>query len=862
MTAARPEAPPRTSEPTEGGCAAPGGASVSTCVGLVSAALIAYEIVLMQRMLLERWHHFGFLVISLALLGFGASGTLLALLQPSVRKRPGAWMYGSALGLLAGLIVLPRVGAALPLAVRFIPQDLWCQAGWWGLYALCALVPFLFGAALLGVSLMTAGRSVGRMYAANLIGSAAGALGGALVLSRCPIESGLWPSLALAALAAAILSLAAWRGGAQRDRPWPGFRPAAVLALCGAGIGVEAAWPLAPVYDEHKYGAYLARLSEQGSAQRLAAAADPRGYVEIYESALFHDLPFVATELAPPPMLGVTINGDAAGSVLRIESATQAAVMERTLTAFPYRLVAEKPHVLLLGEIGGANVWLARCFDAERITVVQPNRGLLELLRRHAPALLDGSDLSVRAVEPRRFLESSGGDGAYDLIYIAALEGLGVGGAGLRGLAEDHLATVEGFAACLRLLRPGGALVVCRGVQIPERENIRIFATMTEALESIGTADPAAHMIQVRDYLGVCTLALVSPMDEERREALRRGLRAQNLTAVWWGGIQPNEVNRPDALPGPAGTELDWLHYAAREIVAEPDPARRRARRAAFYAAWMLNVRPAGDDRPFFWDYYKPEGAAELRRVFGALWLMRAELGRLFLLASLTLGSAAAVLLILLPLALQRLLRRRAAGGGRGDNRWSARAAVPGSLAYFLAIGLGFMGIEMALISRATALLGDPVWASAVVIGGVLLLSGLGSLTAVDRLAQSAWLAPLLVAIIAAAACVIGYWPGLRRSAVTVAVCILLAYLMGTPMPVGLRRLDVRAAWLVPWCWGVNGVASVIATSAAIAVAMEWGYRSVFLAATVCYLLAAAAAFALWRRSVCEAVTCDAASVR
>ena len=105
------------------------GLRVLLAVGLVSAALISYEIVLMRRLLVERWHHFGYLVISVALLGFGASGTFLAVFQQRVRARPGRTLLLGTIGLAAALVVLPRVATLLPVAARFIPADLWRQVG-------------------------------------------------------------------------------------------------------------------------------------------------------------------------------------------------------------------------------------------------------------------------------------------------------------------------------------------------------------------------------------------------------------------------------------------------------------------------------------------------------------------------------------------------------------------------------------------------------------------------------------------------------------------------------------------------------------------------------------------------------------
>ena len=123
--------------------------AILVTVALISAALIAYEIVLMRRLLIESWHHFGYLVISTALLGFGASGTFLAVIERRVRARPRETMFWLTVGMAAALLVMPRLASRLPVTARFIPDDLWDQVGWWSLYWLTALIPFLLGAAFL-----------------------------------------------------------------------------------------------------------------------------------------------------------------------------------------------------------------------------------------------------------------------------------------------------------------------------------------------------------------------------------------------------------------------------------------------------------------------------------------------------------------------------------------------------------------------------------------------------------------------------------------------------------------------------------------------------------------------------------------
>jgi len=810
-------------------------------VAAVSAALIAYEILLMQRMLIERWHHFGYLVISAALLGFGASGPLLALVSRRVRAPRSSALPVLAVTLALALLLMPRLASLFPVAARFIPGDLWRQVGWWSLYWLTVSLPFLVGAMFVGAALMRAGASVGRVYAANLFGSAAGAAGAALVVSRLAVEHTLWAPLALALAAVLILTRI---GRAQRvaRRSATGW---ITLVLVGLAIALGICWPLDPVYDEHKYAARLEQWEAQGIAHRIAAQADPHGYVELYASDLFHDLPFAALRTTPPPMYSLVVNGDPVGSVLRIDEVAEAGVMDHTLMAFPYRLLAARPRVALLGETGGANVWLARRHDARRIDVVQPNGAIIDTVQASSPALTDHPSVRIRRQHPRSFLRDAG-PATYDLIQIVSLEGLAPGGTAVRGLAEDHLVTVEGLADCLCALRSNGILAVSRGIQYPPRENVRLFATLVAALESTGVADASEHIIQVRDYLGVCTMASRTPLTVARRDALRTAIYEAGLTPIWYAGIRPEDVNQPDVLSGPPGTSVDWLHHAAKEILSP--------RREQFYDAWLMNIRPPHDDSPFFWDFYRARAITSLKEAFGDLWLTRAEVGRLFLYASLLITAIAAILLILLPLGLLETRRwlidmRSHTGASRAASRRANPRAVLASIVYFGGIGVGFMAIEMSLISRAMRWLGDPVLASATVIGGILVISGFGSYTGKRITGEKVWLAPAIVAIAATILRVSG-WETFEGATfgpwVLAVVAVPTAYVMGIPMPTGISVLDRHRASLVPWAWGTNGAASVIATSVSIAVAMAFGYRTVILLAVVSYALAALAGATLF----------------
>jgi hypothetical protein len=216
--------------------------------------------------------------------------------------------------------------------------------------------------------------------------------------------------------------------------------------------------------------------------------------------------------------------------------------------------------------------------------------------------------------------------------------------------------------------------------------------------------------------------------------------------------------------------------------------------------------------------------------------LPQGEIGGLVNLAVLAQAAVIAVLVLLVPLAAPRRLRARSAG--------LLRAAV-----YFPALALGFLFIEIALIERASFWLNDRTSGFAVVLTGMLVFSGLGSMAA-DRLAAAPRMAMAGAALVVlgwCAALLAGLqplmlatldWPWLARAGLVLAVLAPVSLALGLPFPLGLSRLGNGG--VLPWAWGLNGAFSVVATPLANLVAREAGLDDVLVAAAVLYAVALA----------------------
>jgi hypothetical protein len=182
-------------------------------------------------------------------------------------------------------------------------------------------------------------------------------------------------------------------------------------------------------------------------------------------------------------------------------------------------------------------------------------------------------------------------------------------------------------------------------------------------------------------------------------------------------------------------------------------------------------------------------------------------------------------------------------------------------LGYFICLGLGFMLIEMTLVQKFILFLGQPVYALSIVLFSTLLFSGVGSLFSARLWKHSSskgiqpvcWLVALLVVAYLLALPHFLYrfvaWPILPKALLVVALLIPLSFVLGMPLPLGIRKLNESSPWLIPWAWGMNGSASVLGSILTILIAVSCGFNQALLLAIGLYFLAP---LFLWRSTTIQ----------
>ncbi len=769
-------------------------------LAVLSAAALAYEIILVHLFSVTHWAHFATLVISLALLGFGASGSLVTLFRSRIEGREKNAFI--TLVVLAAITFDPayRAAGVIPfdafelLAVRrqFLNLAL--------TYVVLSL-PFLFTGAAVAVAFLAQPGRIGRVYAANLGGSGFGALLGLTMLVALPAER-LPTTVGLLAFAA-VIPLTRW-----------------VWIALPAVLGVALFAPPATIpVSAYKESSIAMRLPEA----RLVATRDgPLGRLELITSPSLRYLPGTSLALMEPvpsrPVL--YLNGEPLGAR---SMAADTALLTATTAAAPFAINrVSNPSILVIGLGGGGATRLARAQAPRALTIVDPDPRIDPLL---APGTITPSDTrSTRTA--RAFIHSS--RETYDLITISEIGSLHTGAAGMAAAGVSYLFTYEGVRDMWRALSDDGVVAITRWTLDPPRDVLRLLATIRVVIEDSGQA-PASRVALIRGWGTATILASRSPFTPDEVAVLRAWAAERWFDLAWAPGVTAAEANRFNVL------DPDRFRLGAEGLLGADDQR--------FIETYPFRIAPVSDDSPFFFHFLDAGQLLRLWRGEGRLSLPYFEWGIVAHVVALTQAIPIAALLIFIPLLVLPRAERKS------ESTPAPTVGHFGLAIYFATLGLAFMLLEISAIQRLVLLLGEPIYATTVVLATFLVFAGFGSVCArpiAERVPS--WIPFVAIAVLAmvAYAAELGLWevaaatPIALRAFLALAVLAPLAFAMGLPFPLGLQRVaDHRPAWM-PWCWGVNGFLSVIAAAAAPLFALRVGFRGVLVFAIVLYLIAGA----------------------
>ena len=769
-------------------------------IAAVSAALLMTELALTRIFSVTMYYHFAFLAISIALFGLSASGVLVYVLRrrlAAIGTQPlltaGALVHGLATLIALALLVRIRVGLNYSTANLVLMITIY----------LLAALPFFTGGAVISLAFARMSSRISVLYGADLMGAAAGCLVLIPLLNRLGAPGVVMTAAALTTIAAVCFAPAAARRRIAIA--------ALVLLAVPSALQVAGRAPF-DVVDTKGHEGDRVLFSKWNSFSRVAVYDREHGDWSLSPTfkgekgeSLFMDIDSAAST---PILKGTGRPADAA-------------YLKYELTSLAYHL-AEQPagfNALVIGPGGGRDLLSALVFGATRVDGVEINGiiardVMLDRFRDYSGNVYGDPRVAIHVDDGRSFVRRS--QEQYDVIQASLVDTWAATAAGAYTLTENSLYTSEAFGEYIDHLSDNGLLTITRWVF----DGLRLVSLAQDACAGRGL-DAAQHLAIVRLDRVATFLLKKTPFTLEEVDRLQRLSTELGFTLLYAPGAPPPPVVEETPEMIRSGTAA--VDY--RRLILAPD-------RDAFFASYPVDVTATTDDRPFF--FHTTRLRDQFATAFGKSMLFGNGLSALMTLFAI---SAVLVLLFIVgPLALS---------GGRPGPGWALW------LAYFGALGAGFMLLEVALLQRFVLLLGHPVYSLTVTLFSLLLGTGAGSFlsrriadTRVKAVTTRALLGIVAVAIFSPLVLpwVIDTaiaWSLPLRIATAVALLLPLGVLLGMPLPGGMRLLAARNPDMIPWGWGLNGAFSVVGATLAVFIAMNWGFSVTLLTATGVYAMAA-----------------------
>jgi hypothetical protein len=786
-------------------------------VGCIAGAILMIELALTRIFSVTMYYHFAFLAISIALFGLSASGVYVYVWRKSLdRRATDSVLMAHSLLFAASTVIALAALVRIRVGLNYSHENLFKMIA---IYTLAAL-PFFTGGAVISLAISRLRRHVNVVYAADLIGAAAGCL----LLLPLMNEFG----------APGVVLLAAVLGGTAALLFSPPHAVGRTSVIAALAVGIPGGLQLigsAPfdVSNTKGHDADRVLFSKWNSFSRVAVYDRSHGDWSL--SPKYHG--------PRPDTRFMDIDSAASTPIVRFDGdLSKVAYLKYELTGLAYHLVGSDPGTvrgsdpeaanvqissknggagsdpvtaagpftaLVIGPGGGRDLLTALVFGAGRVDGVEVNPIIANdvmgrRFRDFSGAVYHNPKVHVVVDDGRSFVRRS--DQRYDVIQASLVDTWAATAAGAYTLTENTLYTQEAFEDYYDHLTDRGLLTITRWVF----DGLRLVSLAQAACESRGCSAPD-HLAVVQQDKIATFLFKKTPFAPEDVERLRSISAELGFTVLY--------------APGQTDTSND---YAQLVLAAD---------RRAFFEQYNNDVTPTTDNRPFFFHTTKIKD--QFQTAFGRSMLFGNGLSALMTLMAIS--ATFVTLFVVGPLLLSwRELR------GRPWPVW---------LTYFGLLGAGFMLIEVALLQRFVLLLGHPVYSLTVTLFSVLLGTGLGSLISRRipdaRLRRSIALALVGVAGIAVLAIVA--LPAIITSTISashaarIGMTVLLTtpagVLMGMPLPAGIRMMTGDGSSLVPWAWGMNGALSVIGATLAVFIAMNWGFSATLMTGGAIYLVAA-----------------------
>ncbi|OQA20763.1 MAG: spermidine synthase [Actinobacteria bacterium ADurb.Bin346] len=795
---------------------------------LISFSIFLYQVCLLRIISIADYYHFAFLIVSVALLGFGISGSFLYFFTSKI-KNPGLirliFAFGFSITVFLSFVLINRIPFDSFRIMWEIKQVFYLLA-----YYFFLLLPFFFGGSFIGYVLQSNERP-GVIYFYNLIGSALGAI--AFIIIMKPIgKTGVIVSTAAMGVAATLIIL--------NKKYLKQF-----LTLCLSFLIVVALlYQFYPAIFEIRMSPYksLPSVLRNPGSKILISEENPYSLLDVISSESIRSAPGLSLKYndVPPPQLGLTVDGDNISVITEVKKDAgrlkESDLIKRGgalefLNYLPVSVVFESSpelkNILIIEPGGGLDVLASLYFsNHNNITVLQNNEMAVDLLKNEKIItdfngnIYNRKNIKIYEMPGRNFIKQA--DDKYDLIIVSLSDSFHPVSSGAYSLNEDYLYTVESVSGLMNILAENGMISITRWIQFPPSEDLKVISTLVESAEKTGMDGISSKVFAFRSWSTLTVMFKNGRFTDGEINKLSNKIDALNFDAVYYAGVKSEETNKYNQLE-----KTYYFDYFKRVIESG------KQERESFYRQYYFNIKPSTDNNPYFYNFFKFRQIPEIVRFFGKSTQPFGGGSYLVLISAMAISVILSLIFILFPLRLKKV-----GINFKRDFKF---------LGYFLVIGFGFFFIELPFIQKFILVLDKPAVSLAVILFSLMLSAGIGSYLSSRVNTRLELIISIIVVYIILFVTLSGFvidfiivkqlW---QRAIYTVLIVFPLGFFMGMPFPKGIAAARQTRPEIIPWLWAVNGFASVIGSIAAVMISIHLGFLAVIVLSAVMYILALA----------------------
>lgn len=755
------------------------------------------------------------MVISIAMLGFGASGSFLMLAPSVLKKDPSRVLTISSVSFSISVFVSYLIVNQIPFDLSRILWD-YHQLFYIPVHYFFLSVPFFFSGLTLSTAISKLPGRISYLYFSDLIGAGLGCL---LVLFVFSILGEIGGVIIPAIFG--LFSALSFNFGCHRRI---NFFIVILLFLLTALLVSK------PNFMKINISPFkgLSMALQYPGSRLLDTRWNSFSRIDIVDSPAVRFAPGLSMKYLEdlPSQLGISIDGDNLNAMTRYEGAKDTAQFTAYLPSSAVFYISRVKDVLILEPMGGLDILTSLYHNAESIYTQEANPLILNILkdkyRNFVGDIYQNKKVTTKTAMVRGYFYST--EKSFDLIQLSISNTLGASSTGVYGLQEDYSFTEEAFIEYYTHLNEDGFLLISIYLLPPPRKELRIVSTLLSSLERLRVNHPEKHLAIFRSWGTITFLLKRNEITQKEIQNLKDFCEKRRFDLVYFFGIQPDEVNVFNRFKEPL-----YYNLICRLI--------DKNKRKGLYRNYLFNIRPVTDDRPFFHHFFRWNKLQDTYLSMGKRWQPFVEGAYLIPIVFLQ-ALLLSFILIILPIFFKKETTQKP----------TLQKEIVLHLSYFFFIGSGFMFIEISLIQKFILFLNHPSHAISIVLFAILISSGTGSYMTrrfikTERL-RIDWVIWILAGIVLFYSLILSDlydlafgWNQIIRQLYSIILLIPLGILMGMPFPLGIAITNQYSSRIIPWALCVNGCASVLGSVMAMIIALAWGFTGTLICAAGAYLM-------------------------